>query len=88
MENEKIIPIKIMANRIIKATSIELLAIRTSDVKEIVPDTRIVTKKMVTTHRIVLFRSFLAEFASDLDTSPVSFIENDKTVAGRINLTA
>ena len=47
----------------------ELLAIMRSEAKEIVPDTKIVTTKMVTTHRIVLFRSFLAELGSDFATS-------------------
>ena len=66
-----------------------LTAIISLETKEIIPDTKIVTKKIVTTQRIVLFRSFLAELASDFDTVLIPFKSMIKiTVAGRINLTA
>ena len=47
-----------------------------SETSEMVPDMKIVTKKMVTTQRIVLFRSFLDADGSDLDNeiSPFIFI--------------
>ena len=61
--------------------AIELASMITSDKKEIEPETRIVTKKIVTTQRIVLFLSFLVEVGSDLDkgNSPQIFIiDGDK----------
>ena len=48
-----------MTSRIRNATPILLFSITSSDTKEMRPDTRMVTKKMVTTHWIVLFRSRL-----------------------------
>ena len=53
---------------------IVLASIIRSDTNEIVPDTRIVTKKIVMTQRIVLLRSFFDELGSDLDTSPIPFL--------------
>ena len=47
-----------------------------SDKKEIKPDTRIVTRKMVTTHRIVFLLSFFAIAGSDLDTGIIPFSFN------------
>ena len=47
-----------------------------SEEKEIVPEIIIVTKKITTTQRIVLFRSFLAELVSDLDTVLIPFLYN------------
>ena len=45
--------------------------ITASEAKEIMPETRIVTKKIVTTQRIVLLRSLFAALGSDLDTCPI-----------------
>ena len=64
----KIIPIRIIASRIKKAVTIPLLLITSSDTNEIVPDMTMVTKKMVITHRIVLFLAFLRAAGSAFDT--------------------
>ena len=54
-----------------------------------VPEMTMVTKKMVTTQRTVLFRSFFEAAGSDLDTSVNPFnVFFNGTVADRINLTA
>jgi len=56
---------------------------------EINPETKIVTIKIVTTQRTVLFRSFFCELGLDFDTALVPFMRMNKiTAAGRINLTA
>ena len=78
-----------MNNKIRKATDIALRDIISSDSREIVPEMRMVKKKIVTTQRIVLLRSFFAADGSGLDTDQFPFEEFfKKTVAGRINLTA
>lgn len=59
-----------------------------SETNEMVPDIMIVTRKIVTTQRIVLFRSFFDADGSDLDTGLSPFKYDSMTVAGRINLTA
>ena len=64
----KIIPIKIIVSRIKKAERIPLVLIISSETKEMVPEMTMVTKKIVTTQRIVLFRSFFIAAGSDLDT--------------------
>ena len=81
-------PINTIINKITKATKMLLFSIMISDRKEIVPETNIVIKNIVTTHRIVLFRSFFDADGSDLDTSLIPFKICNKTVADRINLTA
>ena len=50
-----------------------------SDAREMAPEMKIVTKKIVTTQRIALLRSFLCEAGSDLDTemSPPESNKND-----------
>ena len=53
-----------------------------------VPEIKIVTRKIVTTQRIVLFRSFFDADGSDLDTGLIPFVSNSKTAADKINLTA
>ena len=62
-----------MSNRIRKATNIELPAINASETSVIVPETNIVTKKMVTTQRMVLFLSRFDAAGSDLDTTKYPF---------------
>ena len=64
----KTIPIKIIVSRIKKAVKIPLLLITSSEMNEIVPDMTMVTKKMVTTHRIVLLRAFFKAAGSAFDT--------------------
>ena len=55
------IPRKIMASKMQKATTILLPAITWSETREMVPEIRIVMKKIVTTHRIFfLFSRFMA----------------------------
>ena len=49
--------------------AIELLAINSSEIKVIVPEINIVTKKIVTTQRMVLLRSRFDAAGSDLDTT-------------------
>ena len=44
-----------------------------SETKEIVPEIIIVTIKIVTTQRIVLFRSFFSADGSDFDTGLIPF---------------
>ena len=83
----KMIPSKTIANSIKKATGIVLESIIMSETKEIVPETMIVTIKMETTQRIVLFRAFFNAEGSDLDNSVSPFCVL-MTVADRINLTA
>ena len=64
----KMIPMKIIANRIKKAETIPLLLMTSSEINEIVPEMTMVTKKMVTTQRIVLFRAFFKVAGSVFDT--------------------
>ena len=45
-----------------------------SEIIEIIPETNIVTKKIVTTQRIVLLRSFFCVLGSDFDTTLVPFM--------------
>ena len=47
------------------------------DAKEITAEIRIVTKNIVITQRMVLFRSFLDELGSDLDNCPIPFMFNN-----------
>jgi len=63
-----------MASRIKNATNIELFAMISSDINEIDPEIMIVTRNIVTTHRIDLFRSFFDDAGSDLDTRFIPFI--------------
>ena len=80
-----------MASKIKNATNMVLADMITSDTKEMIPDIKIVTIKIVTTQRIVLFRSLFAADGSDLDTglSPFDVLYYyGLTVTGRINLTA
>ena len=46
-----------------------------SEIIEIVPDTMIVTKKIVTTQRIAFIFSFFCELGSDFDTTLVPFVK-------------
>ena len=62
-----------MASKIRNATIIVLLTMIRSDTRDIEPDTKIVTKKIVTTQRIVLLRSFFEAPGSDLDTCLIPF---------------
>ena len=71
----KIMPTKIITSRIKKATSRLLFAITSSDTREMVPEIKIVTKNMVTTHLVVLFRSRLEASGSDLANVNSSFRE-------------
>ena len=49
-----------------------------SETKEITPEIKIVTKKMMTTQRIVLLRCFLDVLGSDLDTGiPSKYVKED-----------
>jgi len=52
----------------------ELVDIISLDAKEMVPEINIVTRKIVTTQRIALNRSFFAEAGSDFDTGLIPFI--------------
>ncbi len=52
------------------------------------PEIRMVTKKIVITHRIILLRSLLELAGSVFDTVNIPFIYYKKTAADRINLTA
>ena len=69
----KMIPIKMMVSKIKKAARVPLAAITSSERKEMVPEMTMVTKKMVTTQRTVLFRSFFKVAASDFDTDVYPF---------------
>ena len=51
-----------------------LTAISSLETNVIKAEIKIVTKKIVTTQRIVLLRSFFDELGSDLDTSPIPFL--------------
>ena len=62
-----------MKSRIRNAEKMPLLLISASETSEITPEMTMVTKKIVTTQRTVLFRSFLAEAGSDFDTRKNSF---------------
>ena len=57
-----------IVKRIKKAEIIPLLLITSSEMSEIVPEMTTVTKKMVTTQRIVLFRIFFKAAGSVFDT--------------------
>lgn len=59
-----------------------------SEAKLMVPEIKMVTRKIVTTQRIVLLRSFFVEDWSDFDTGLIPLLNKMKTAADRINLTA
>ena len=62
-----------MARRIRKAMPIELFSIMMSDKKEMVPEIKIVAKKILTTHLIVFSRSRLAATGSFFAKKDPSF---------------
>ena len=64
----KIMPIRMIANRIKKAVMMLLWLITSSETNEMAPEMTIVTKKMVTTQRTALFRAFLDDAGSAFDT--------------------
>jgi hypothetical protein len=59
-----------------------------SDPREITAETRIVTRKTVSTQRFAFFRSFFTAAGSDFDTATISLKFSLKTAAGKVNLTA
>ena len=75
----KIIPTRMIASRIKKAVNIPLFCITSSETNEMMPEMTMVTKKMVTTQRIVLLRIFFMAAGSALDTSinPFEILVND-----------
>ena len=79
-----------ITSKIRKATGMELPDIIRSERREMVPETRMVTRKIVTTQRIVFCRSRVFAAASDFATVKYPFEMNNliKTAADRINLTA
>ena len=83
------IPKKIIASRIKKATSVLLTAISSSEPREISVEIQMVATNTIVIQRIVLIRSFFAEAGSDLDTTINPFMFKIKmTITGGINLTA
>ena len=86
----KIIPMKIMARRMRNATAVELFSMRMSDRKEIAPEIRMVTRKMVITYLICFFRSRLEASGSAFAICIITSVSNLflVTAADRINLTA
>ena len=81
-------PSRIMIKRITKATAMELFSIIRSEIKDMNPETKMVTIKIVTTQRIVRLRARLSADESAFDTEKIPFMFNKKTAANRINLTA
>ena len=71
----KMIPTRMMANRIKKATAIVELAITISESSEMVPEMAMVTRKIVTTQRTVFCRSRFAAAGSVLDTVEIPLVD-------------
>ena len=80
----KMIPIRMMTIRIRKAAKILLLCITSSEMKEMVPDTTMVTKKMVTTQRIALYLFFFkaAESVFDTEINPFEIFNKRRQQTG------
>ena len=55
----KTIPIRMITSRIAKASRVPLTSMMASEIRLMVPEIKIVTKKIVTTHLTFLFRSRL-----------------------------
>ena len=69
----KTIPIIMIASKIRNALTMPLRLITSSEIKVKAPEMTMVTKKIVTTQRIVLFRSFFAAAGSVFDTRKYPF---------------
>ena len=78
-----------MPSKIAKAARSQLSDMTTSEIRLMMPETTKVTKKTVTTQRIVRERSFLEASEWVFATKNSPFENSDKmTAADRINLTA
>ena len=69
------IPSRIIISKIINATIILLSDINSVEAKDITAEITMVTKKIMITQRMFLFRSFFVELGSDLDNSLSPFYQ-------------
>ena len=71
-------PTSMIISKITNETTMPLMLMISSEIRDINAETKMVTRKMVTTQRMVLLRSFLIWSGSTLDTvkSPLYFIND------------